>query len=172
MSFLELARERFSCRKFSGKPVEDEKIAAIIEAGILAPTAKNVQPVKIWVMKSDEALAKIRSCTPFKWMENASVVFAVGATTEGAFVRPSDKRNFGDVDASIVATHMMMEVQDLGLGTTWVGFFDTEKLHELFPETKDWDMVALFPVGYPAEDSLPSDRHELRKSTDEMVKFL
>ena len=172
MDFLKLAEERYSCRKFSDKPVEDEKIAAILEAGRLAPTAKNVQPVKIWVMKSDEALAKIRSCTPFKWMENASVVFAVGGTTEGAFVRPSDKRNFEDVDACIVATHMMLEIQELGLGSTWVGFFDTDKLHELFPETKDWDMVALFPVGYPDGDAEPSERHAVRKSTAEMVKFL
>ena len=172
MKFLELARERFSCRKFSDKPVEDEKITAILEAGITAPTAKNVQPVKIWVMKSEDALAKIRSCTPFKWMENVSVVFAVGGTTEGAFVRPSDNRNFEDVDASIVATHMMLEVQNLGLGSTWVGFFDTDKLHELFTETQGWDMVALFPVGYPADDAEPSERHALRKSITEMVKFL
>lgn len=172
MSFVELARERYSCRKFSGKAVEDEKVAAIIEAGRLAPTAKNVQPVKIWVMRSEEALRKIRSCTPFKWMENASVVFAVGGTTENAFVRPSDGRNFGDVDASIVATHMMLAIQDLGLGSTWVWFFDTEKLHENFPETKDWDMVALFPVGYPAGDAEPSERHSVRKSEEEMVKFL
>lgn len=169
MTFLELAQERYSCRKFSSKAVEDEKITAIINAANTAPTAKNVQPVKVWVMRSDDALAKIKSCAPFKWMENASVVFAVGGTTEGAFVRPSDERNFEDVDATIVATHIMLEVQDLGLGTTWVGYFDTNKVHELFPETQGWDMVALFPVGYPAEDAMPSDRHSIRRNLAEYV---
>ena len=169
MEFTELVKSRYSCRKFSDQPVEDSKIAAIVEAGTAAPTAKNVQPVKVWVIRSEEALAKVKACTPFKWMENAHVVFAVGGTTEGAFVRPSDNRNFEDVDASIVATHIMLAVQALGLGTTWVGFFDTNKLAEEFPDMKGWDMVALFPVGYPAEDAAPSDRHALRKNIAEYV---
>ena len=155
-----------------GKPVEDEKIQQIIDAAISAPTAKNVQPVKIWVIKSDDALGKIKSCTPFKWMENIPVVFAVGGTKDGAFVRPSDGRNFQDVDACIVATHMMLEIQALGLGTTWVGFFDEPKVKELFPDMKDYDLIALFPVGYPADDAAPADRHCIRKSLNEMVKFL
>lgn len=172
MDFLSLAKERYSCRKFADKPVSDELISKILDAGIAAPTAKNVQPVKIWVCKSDDALAKIKSCTPFKWMENASVVFAVGGTTEGAFVRPSDGRNFEDVDACIVATHMMLEIHALGLGTTWIGMFDAPKVKELFPETADYDMVALFPVGYPADDAAPSDRHALRKSVNEIAEYL
>ncbi|MBQ7155052.1 MAG: nitroreductase family protein [Synergistaceae bacterium] len=172
MDFLKLAKERYSCRKFSDKPVEDSKIDAILEAAISAPTAKNIQPVKIWVIKSEDALAKIKACTPFKWTENVPVVFAVGGKAEGAFVRPSDNRNFEDVDASIVAAHMMLAVQALGLGTTWIGFFDVPKVAESFPDMKGWDMVALFPVGYPAEDAAPSDRHTLRKAQSEMVEFL
>lgn len=172
MTFSELVKARYSCRKFSDKPVSDELISKILEAGIYAPTAKNVQPVKLWVMKSPEALEKIRSCTPFQWMANAQAVIAVGGTPEGAFVRPSDGRNFEDVDASIVATHIMLAIHALGLGSTWVGYFDTVKTKELFPEMKDYDLVALFPVGYPADDAAPSDRHAVRKSCEEMVKFL
>lgn len=172
MNFLELVHDRYSCRKFSDKPVSDELISKILEAGIYAPTAKNVQPVKLWVMKSDEALAKIRSCAPFPWMGNAQAVIAVGGTTEGAFVRPSDSRNFEDVDASIVATHIMLEIHALGLGSTWVGYFDTVKAKELFPDMKDYDLVALFPIGYPADDAAPSERHAVRKSCEDMVKFL
>lgn len=172
MDFLTLAKDRYSVRKFADKPVEDDKLTKILEAGILAPTAKNVQPVKLWVMKSDDALEKVKSCTPFKWTENVPVVIAVGGTTEGAFVRPSDGRNFEDVDACIVATHIMLAVHELGLGSTWVGYFDAPKLAQLFPEMAGYDLVALFPVGYPDDDSQPSDRHALRKSVDEMVKFL
>ena len=172
MDFLTLVKDRYSCRKFSDKPVSDDVISRILEAGRLAPTAKNVQPVKLWVCRSEDALAKIKSCMPFKWTENAQAVIIVGGTGEGAFVRPADNRNFEDVDASIVATHIMLAVQAEGLGTTWVGFFDVNKVSELFPEMKGWDLVALFPVGYPAEDALPSDRHSLRKTQDEMVNFL
>ena len=136
MEFMTLVKARYSCRKFSDKPVSDELISKIVDAGRLAPTAKNVQPVKIWVMRSDDALAKIKSCTPFQWMANAQAVIAVGGTHEGAFVRPSDNRNFEDVDAGIVATHIMLAIHDLGLGSTWVGFFDVPKVCEMFPEMK------------------------------------
>ena len=172
MTYSELVKSRYSCRKFSDKPVEDEKLNAIIQAGISAPTAKNVQPVKIWVIKSPDALAKIKSCTPFQWTKEVPVVLAIGGTTEGAFVRPSDGRNFEDVDATIIATHMMLAVEAEGLGTTWIGYFDAPKVKELFPEMKDYDLVALFPIGYPADDAMPADRHYLRKSMAEMVSFI
>ena len=172
MEFLELAKERFSCRKFSSKPVENEKLEKILDAAIIAPTAKNVQPFKIWVLKSAEALEKLKSTTPFPWLKEVPVILAFGGTTEGAFVRPSDNRNFEDVDAAIVATHAMLEIQSLGLGSTWIGFFDVPKMKEFFPEMKDYDFVALLPVGYPADDAEPAERHFIRKNKSEIVKYL
>ena len=172
MEFFNVVKERFSCRKFSSKPVEDAKLEKILEAGRLAPTAKNVQPVKIWVIKSPDALEKIKSTTPFAWLKDVQVILAVGGTKEGAFVRPSDNRNFGDVDAAIVATHLMLAIENEGLGTTWIGFFDVPKVKEFFPDMKDYDLVALFPVAYKADDAMPSERHPLRKSKEEFVKYL
>ncbi|MBQ9419859.1 MAG: nitroreductase family protein, partial [Synergistaceae bacterium] len=101
-----------------------------------------------------------------------SIILAVGGTNEGAFVRPSDNRGFGDVDATIVATHVMLAIEDGGLGTTWIGMFDAPKLKELFPEMKNFDLVALFPVGYKADDAAPSERHTIRKNKNEIVKYL
>ena len=172
MSFIELAKERYSCRKFSDKPVSDELIKKAVDAGIAAPTAKNVQPVKIWVIRSEDALAKVKSCTPFQWMANAQAVIAVGGTHEGAFLRPTDGKNFGEIDASIVATHIMLAVHDMGLATTWVGFIDIPKLKGSFHDMADYELVALFPIGYPADDAEPSERHALRKNQAEMVKYL
>ena len=172
MEFFELAKERYSCRKFSDKPIEDEKLNMILDAAVSAPTAKNIQPFKLWVIRSKDALGKIKSATPFKWMDNVNVIIAVGGKSEGAFVRPSDNRNFEDVDASIVATHIMLAIHDAGLGSTWVGLFDEPKVKELFPEMKDYDLVALFPIGYPADDAEPSERHSVRKEKSELVKYI
>lgn len=172
MEFFELAKERYSCRKFSDKPIEDEKLNMILDAAVSAPTAKNIQPFKLWVIRSKDALGKIKSATPFKWMDNVNVIIAVGGKSEGAFVRPSDGRNFEDVDASIVATHIMLAIHDAGLGSTWVGLFDEAKVKELFPEMKDYDLVALFPIGYPADDAEPSERHSVRKEKSELVKYI
>ncbi|MGP1575736.1 nitroreductase family protein [Selenomonas sp.] len=160
MSFLDLAKKRYSCRKISARPVEDEKLQKILEAGDLAPTAHNNQPFHIWLLESAEAMQKVSQTTSFIF--GAPVAFVVGSKAESAWVRPFDKKNFADVDASIAATHIMLAIEDLGLGTTWVAHFDAPKLKELFPEMADYELVAIFPVGYPAEDAAPSPRHTER----------
>ena len=73
---------------------------------------------------------------------------------------------------SIVATQMMLEITELGLGTTWVGHFDEPLLKEEFPEMKDYELIAIFPVGYPAEDAKPAERHSIRRSVEEAVVYL
>ena len=170
MSFLDLAKKRYSCRKLSAQPVEEEKLQKILEAGNLAPTAVNKQPFHIWVLKSEEAMQKVSQTTSFIF--GAPVAFVVGSKAESAFVRSFDKKNFADVDASIAATHMMLEIEALGLGTTWVGHFDAPKLKELFPEMADYELVAIFPVGYPAEDAKPSTRHAERAGIEMLADWL
>ena len=156
MNFLELAKERYSCRRFQDRPVEEEKIQKIIEAAIAAPTAANAQPYRIW--------------DGF----GASVIIAVGGKLDQAWVRKSDEKNFADVDAAIVGTHIMLEVQDLGLGSTWVGVMDIPKLQQLFPEMAEYDMVGLFPIGYPSEEKggQPSKLHYRRRSVEDVVSIL
>jgi len=170
MNFMELAKDRYSVRKFSDRPVEQEKIEQILEAAIVAPTACNNQPFKVWVIESEEALEKVRATTPCHF--GASVIFAVGGDPQTAWVRKYDQKNFVDVDASIVATQMMLAIHELGLGTTWVGWFDVNQLQESFPEMKDYNMIALFPVGYPAEDAAPAEMHTKYKEYEKLVTRL
>ena len=167
MNFLELSKARYSCRKISDKPVEADKLDYIFQAAIAAPTAKNIQPYKVWVVKSDEAMNKIKQVTNFTF--GAKTVLVVGGKTDEGFVRPVDGKNFTQIDATIVATHILLAIQDIGLATTWVGMVDEPKLKELFPQMKDYNIVAVFPVGYAADDAKPSPRHEDRKSKEEMI---
>ena len=165
MEFMGLAKGRYSCRKLEGE-VSDAQIAAILESARVAPTAKNLQPFRVWVMRSPEAVEKIGKVTSCTF--GAKVFFLVGAKRDEAWVRPFDGANFADVDASIVATHMMLEIQALGLATTWVGFFDAPKLQELCPETAGYDLVAIFPVGHPAPGAAPAPRHTEYKPDGEL----
>ena len=167
MNFLELSKARYSCRKLTATPIEPEKIERILAATIAAPTAKNVQPYKIWAIKSAEAFAKLKQATNYTF--GAALAFVIGAQAEGAFVRPFDGKNFAEVDAAIVATHMLLAIQDEGLGTTWVGYFDAPKLKELFPEMQAYELIAIFPVGYPAADAKPHVRHAERRPVSEAV---
>ena len=170
MNFNELATRRYSCRKISARPVEQKKLDAIVEAAIAAPTGCNFQPYDIWLVRSPEAVKKIREVT--KYTFGAEVFFVVGAKRDKAWVRPFDNANFADVDAAIVATHMMLAIEDQGLATTWVGSFDAPKLQTLIPEMQGHDLIAIFPVGYADESAKPAAMHTTRRSPDEAVKVL
>lgn len=162
MDFLDLAKQRFSCRGFLEKEVESEKIYKILEAAKYAPTARNFQPQKILVLTKKEELKKISGCTQYGW--NAPVIMIVFYDKDISYKRDKyDFKEFGDIDASIVTTHMMLEAQDLGLGTTWVGSFNPEKLMDIFDVPNNLVPVAILPIGYPSDEIKPSKLHSERK---------
>ena len=170
MDFAKLSAQRYSLRKFSSRPVEAEKLAAVLEAGRNAPTAHNFQPQRIFVLQSREALEKADGCTSAHF--HPPVMLVVAYDPETAWKRETDGKNHGEIDAAIAATQMMLQAADLGLGTTYVGRFEPEKLHAAFPELAGLVPVALLPLGYPAEDAHPSRLHEDRKPLEELVKYL
>ena len=170
MEFLQLSEARYSLRKFSDRPVEAEKLAAILEAGRNAPTAHNLQPQRIFVLRSPEALEKADDCTAAHF--HPPVILVVAYDPEAAWKRETDGKNHGEIDASIAATQMMLEAADLGLGTTYVGMFEPEKLLAAFPEMAGLCPIAMLPLGYPAEGAHPSRLHADRKPLEELVKYL
>ena len=168
MDFLELANQRFSCRGFSDRKVEDEKVEKILEAAKFAPTARNFQPQKILVLTEEEQLKKINNCTPYCW--NAPVIMIIFYDKDISYKRDKyDNKEFGDIDASIVTTHMMLEAQNLGLGTTWVGSFDPQKLMETYNVPNNLVPVAILPIGYPSEEVKPSELHFERKDISDFT---
>ncbi len=170
MEFKELAEKRYSCRKFSDRKVEKHLLDQIIDTAIAAPTAVNAQPYKIFLMDSAEAKQNIHKATRYTF--GADTFLVIGCREDLGWVRPSDHRNFSDVDGSIVATHIMMEIYDLGLATTWVGHFDAPLLKQLYPQMADYDLIAIFPIGYAAEDEQPSPRHYDRKGREAVLEIL
>ena len=168
--FLNMVRDRWSCRMFKSHPVSSEKIAKIEEAARLAPTACNRQPVHVWTVKSPEALAKLREATQYTY--DAPVIFMVGYRPADAWVRKYDGKNGAETDAAIVGCHIMLEAADLGLGCVWVGSFDPARVAELFPQTAGWTVSALFPTGHPAAAAHPSDNHSLRKGREEFITVI
>ena len=167
MDFLNLAKKRYSFRSFLKKKVEKEKIEKILEAGRVAPTAVNFQPQRILVLDDEEKLSRLNECTKYGW--GAPIVMVICYDKTISWKRQYDNKDEGIVDASIVATHMMLEIQDLGLGTTWIGSFDPEKVREIYKIPENLEIISLMPVGYPAEDAKPSSSHEKRNSMEEMV---
>lgn len=153
MDFLELVKERYSVRKFSDKKVEKDKVNLILEAGRVAPTAVNYQPQRILVIDNEEGLAKLKACTPYHF--HAPLVLLICYDSTVSWKRSYDNEDMGVVDASIVTTQMMLQVVELGLGSTWVGHFNPDIIKEAFELPEYLVPVALLPIGYPRADSLP-----------------
>lgn len=168
MNFFELVKNRYSCRKLSNKEVPEEKLNKILEAGIVAPTAVNKQPYRMWLVESKSGIENIKSVTNFTFGANKFIV--VGYCEQSGWERKYDGFNFAEVDASIVATHIMLAIEAAGLATTWVGHFDAPKLKELYPEMKEYGLIAIFPIGYAADDAEPSVRHFERRSISDKVE--
>ncbi len=169
MEFLELVKDRYSVRKFSDQKVEREKLDLILEAGRVAPTAVNYQPQRILVIDSDKNLDKLKSCTPYHFHAPLALLVCYDSTV--SWKRSYDNEDMGPVDASIVTTQMMLQAAESGLGSTWVGHFDPAGIRTAFNLPEYLVPVALLPIGYPREDSVPHPLHEKRFSMNHTVYY-
>lgn len=153
MSFLKLAEERFSVRKFQSRPIEQEKVNLILKAAQLAPTAVNYQPQMIYILQSDAALEKISELAP---IYDAPLVFLICADENLTWKSKMEPGySTGEMDASIVTTHMMLEAWELGIGSVWVRLFDSRKVSAAFDLPTNIKPICLLPVGYAAPDCKP-----------------
>ena len=170
MNFLKLAKDkRFSVRKFTSQPVEKEKLDLILEAGRVAPTACNYQPQRILVIEDAAAREKLKQCTPCHFDAPVALMICYDKTT--CWKNKTTEAIDGVVDASIITTQMMLEIAELGLGTTWVGAFNHQKAKELFNIPDYLVPVALLPIGYPADDVEPHPWHFKRFDIDHTVFY-
>ena len=168
MEFENVIRKRQATRKFSNQVVEKEKINNILEAGRIAPTAKNVQPIKIYVVESSEGLEKIDKASPCRY--NAPIVLLVCGDKEQAFSK--GEHSTYEMDACIVATHMMLEATNQELDNIWVEMFDENILREEFSIPNNLVPVCLLPIGYRDENCPESPNHNRRKELEEIVEYV
>ena len=170
MEFKEVIRNRFSCRKYSARELEREKLDAVLEAGRLAPTAKNLQEQHIYVVQSAEALAKIDRVTPCRY--GAPTVLVVAFDKNNVFTYPGEKRDSGVEDASIVATHMILAAADEGLGSCWINFFEPEKMAAELGLPENEEVLMMLDLGYAADGVKPAPLHSARKPLSETVSYM
>ena len=167
--FLTLAQSRYSCRKFKDTPVPQEALDKILLAGQVAPTACNLQPQRVHVLQSEDALAKLRLCTRCHF--GAPLALLVCADTTQCWKRRFDGQDSSWVDASIVTTHMMMAAWDEGIGSTWVMHFDPAAVRAEYQLPDEQLPVAILVLGYPAEDAVPAPMHDDNKPLTDTVTY-
>ena len=167
--FLEMAEKRYSVRSYSDRPVEKEKMDRILRAGQVAPTAVNMQPQRVFVLQSPEALEKAKKVTRFTF--GAPVILLVCSDRDRAFVM-KDGQYMGTVDATIAVTHMMLEAFAQGLGTCWVRGFDRNDVIREFGLPDNLIPEAMMTLGYPSDTAAPGPKHAENIPIEEMVKYL
>ena len=166
MEFEKVIKERFSTRKFSDKKVEKEKLAKILEAARLAPTAKNLQAFKIYVVESREGIEKIDKATRCRY--NAPTVLVICGDKNSY---SHGNHSYVDIDTSIVTTHLMLAATNEGIDNIWIGLFEPDIIKEEFNLPDNLIPVNLLPIGYKTDDFKPSPMHTTRKNLEELVEY-
>lgn len=166
--FMELARARFSTRRFSARPLEQEKLDKILEAGRIAPTGANKQPQKVYVIRKPEHIDILCTLTPCVY--GASTVLLVAYDDTLDWKNPMETEfHTGEVDAAIVATHMMLEAAELGVDSCWVAHFPPKKTAAVFHLPSHIHPVLLMPMGYKEASYHPAPDHEQYRDKSELV---
>ena len=166
MQFIELARKRYSVRSYKPEPVEDDKLQLVLEAARLAPTAANRQAFRLIVVPTKGRESELLRIYSRPWFVQAPVVICICAIPDEAWVR-MDGKNYGDVDAAIVMDHLVLAAADLGLGTCWIGAFDSAAAREVLGIPEQVSPIAFTPLGYPADQL----RAKTRKNLDDLVTY-
>ena len=177
MDFMEISKKRTTVRKFAPKPIEEEKLQKILEAGRWSPTAVNAQPQRILVLDQPESLAKVSEFCTFGFHQKyvdlskecddrehgkinlyygAPLVLFVCYDKNECWSHPQSGKSSGATDATIVATHMMLEAASLDLGSAWISYFDEDKARILLELPDSWQPVCMLYIGYPADDFVPN----------------
>lgn len=170
MEFTEVVKNRYSCKKFNDSKITAQQLNEILEAGRLAPTAKNLQEQHIYVVQSEEGLAKIDKVTPCRY--GAATVLVVAFDKNNVFTYPGGKRNSGIEDASIVATHMILAAHNAGVDSCWINFFDPEILAKELNLPENEEILMLLDLGFAAEGTKALPNHFNRKELTQTVSYL
>lgn len=170
IEFKEVVEDRYSCKKFNGEPVAEKALKAILEAGRVAPTAKNLQEQHVYVVQSPEKLALIDELTPCRY--GATTVLVVAFNKENVFTYPGGTRDSGIEDATIVATHMLLAAKNAGVDSCWVNFFNPEEVAGKLELPENEEVLMMLDLGYAAEDGKPLPNHASRKPLSGTVTYL
>lgn len=170
-TFDQLVHDRYSCKRFDpARQLSTEQLSAILEAGRVAPTAKNLQEQRLYVVQSADMLQQIDSITPCRY--GAPTCIIVAYDTNDVFTYPNSTRNSGVEDATIVATHLLLAAQAQGVNSCWINFFDPQALASTLGLPANEAVVMMLDLGFAADGIKPLDSHFSRKDLSETTKFL
>ena len=151
MNILELSKKRYSVRSYLPKEVEKEKLDYLLECARQAPSAVNSQPLKIIVVQQKEHKEMLHQCYERDWFKEAPMYLLFCGDYTQAWKRKFDNKNHCDIDVAIAVQHIVLAVQEIGLGTCWVCNFNPHLCSKLFDLPPHIEPIAILPIGYPKD---------------------
>ena len=165
MNFLELVKNRYSCRAYKSLEVEKEKLDYILECVRFAPSAVNKQPWRFHIVSKAEDKERLQLCYNRDWFKTAPMYVIASVLHDEEWVR-ADGKHHGDIDIAIAVEHLCLAATEQGLSTCWVCNFDAEKCKQLFGLSANEEPAVVVPLGYAADEPKPKNR----KTIEEIMK--
>ena len=168
MDFYAVIKKRKSVRKYRSDQIPEEVLKRILEAGRIAPSAKNIQPWRFIIVRDPVIKKKIAEASRGQlWIADADIILVGCILEKIAWGRMGGYMSSGPVDLAIALDHMILAAANEGLGTCWIGAFVEKDVKEILKVPDDVTVLALTPVGYPAEE--PKDRG--RKEPEQIISY-
>lgn len=170
MSFIDLAKQRFSARGYLKREIPEKDLHCVLEAGRIAPSAANLQPWIFYVVSNDGTKPEWKEVYHREWFHEAPVFIVICGNHSVSWKR-SDGKDHCDIDLAIAADHMTLAATDAGLGTCWICNFNREKVSSLLELPDNIEPAIILSLGYPVQEADVNRHGEKRKSYDEVVVF-
>ena len=160
MAVLDVIKIRRSIRKYQGRPIEEEKLQQVLEAGRLAPAANNAQQWKFIVVRDKDTIDKlVPACGGQSFIAGAPAILVICTNGEEPVMYCGQPAR--TVDCSIALSFMILQAAELGLGTCWLGYFSNDKVKRVLGIPAENNVVAVTPLGYPDEAPAPRPRKKM-----------
>jgi nitroreductase len=172
MEYTELIHTRESIRNYDpDRSVPKEILVRILNAGRLAPSAHNLQPLKFLIISSAPLLEKVKACYKREWIKDATIILVVLGLKDQAWIRNYDGYNSVETDVAIAMTHIILAAENEGIGACWIAAYNPALLKEALKPKKNELIFGMIPLGYP-KAGFQKSMIKKRKPLDEIVEFL
>jgi nitroreductase len=165
MNFLELVKNRYSCRAYKSLSVEKEKLEYIWECVRFAPSAVNKQPWRFHIVCNEKDKVKLQQCYNRDWFKTAPMYVIASILHDEEWVR-ADGKHHGNIDIAIAVEHLCLAATEQGLATCWVCNFDAILCKELFALPESEEPTVIIPIGYAADEQ----KEKKRKPIEDIAK--
>lgn len=172
MEFTTLINGRESVRNYDpDRPVPEDVLRKILDAGRVSPSAKNYQPWKFLVISSPGLLEKVKACYRRDWIKDAPHVLVIMGLKDKAWVRGYDGYNSVETDVAIAMTHIILAAENEGVGACWIAAYDPAMIRDVLRPDENQQIYAMTPLGYTKAGYKKSIKTS-RKSLSEVVEYL